>query len=97
MTEDASMDFHEDLVGAGLGLGNVLNLPGTAFSRHDSSLHIRFLHGDSMREFEKLAHRFLQSRFFCPCLGEIARGVRAKLRKVGICQAVERRSWCAKG
>src|SRR5258706_2415969 len=39
ITDAACVHFHQDLVGAGLGLGNVLNLPGTAFSGYDSSLH----------------------------------------------------------
>src|SRR5258706_2808015 len=73
ITDAACVHFHQDLVGAGLRLGNVLNLPGTAFSGYDSSLHICFLHSDSMRQFCKFTHRFLRSRFFCSCLGEAPR------------------------
>src|SRR6266404_3787235 len=44
ITDSASVHFHKDLVGAGLGLWNVFHLPGTALSGYDSSSHMCFLH-----------------------------------------------------
>ena len=39
VTDAACVHFYQDLIGAGLRLGNVFQLPGTAHGRDDCSLH----------------------------------------------------------
>jgi hypothetical protein len=48
VADATGMHFDEDLVGAGLRLGNVFDLPRTAYSGNDCSFH----NTSSLRQFD---------------------------------------------
>src|SRR5205807_7472251 len=47
VADAACVHLHQDLIGAGLGLRNVFDLPRTAYSGYNSSLHMSSSHAGS--------------------------------------------------